>query len=255
MIHQNFDPDEGIISPQMLVEQVDGLPDTCVITFSRTVLDHALAHYPHQAACAYPALNGERTIWRIADRGQDMLLYMSPITSAGAGLALEQAAAVTGATRFVLFGSCGALDQQLTEGRLIVPTAAYRDEGLSYHYAPPDDYIIIRNAGFVARTLQRLGLPHVSGRVWTTDALFRETRRNMERRRNEGCIAVDMECAGLQAVCDFRGYEYYTFFYTGDLLDAPAWEMRILDSGDREADHQLAALRVALEIARAAGHC
>ena len=42
---------------------------------------------------------------------------------------------------------------------------------------------------------------------------------------------------------------------TGDLLDAPAWEMRILDSGDREADHQLAALRVALEIARAAaGH-
>jgi len=255
MIHQNFDPDEGIISPQMLIERVDGLPDTCVITFSKTVLDHALAHYPHQAACAYPALNGERTIWRIADRGQDMLLYMSPITSAGAGLALEQAAAVTGATRFVLFGSCGALDQQLTEGRLIVPTAAYRDEGLSYHYAPPDDYIIIRNAGFVARTLQRLGLPHVSGRVWTTDALFRETRRNMERRRNEGCIAVDMESAGLQAVCDFRGYEYYTFFYTGDLLDAPAWEMRILDSGDREADYQLAALRVALEIARAAaGH-
>ncbi len=255
MIHQNFDPDEGIISPQMLIERVDGLPDTCVITFSRTVLDHALTHYPHRTACAYPALNGERTIWRIADRGQDMLLYMSPITSAGAGLALEQAAAVTGATRFVLFGSCGALDQQLTEGRLIVPTAAYRDEGLSYHYAPPDDYITIRNAGFVARTLQRLDLPHVSGRVWTTDALFRETRRNMERRRNEGCIAVDMECAGLQAVCDFRGYEYYTFFYTGDLLDAPAWEMRILDSGDREADHQLAALRVALEIARAAaGH-
>jgi len=89
MIHQNFDPDEGIISPQMLIERVDGLPDTCVITFSRTVLDHALTHYPHRTACAYPALNGERTIWRIADRGQDMLLYMSPITSAGAGLALE----------------------------------------------------------------------------------------------------------------------------------------------------------------------
>ncbi|HOQ64017.1 MAG TPA: phosphorylase, partial [Clostridia bacterium] len=100
-----------------------------------------------------------------------------------------------------------------------------------------------------------LGLPHVCGRCWTTDALYRETRGNMEKRRAEGCIAVDMECAGLQAVCDFRGYEYYTFFYTGDLLDAPAWEMRILDSGDREADHQLAALRVALEIARAAaGH-
>ena len=104
----------------------------------------------------------------------------------------------------------------------------------------------------MARTLQRLDLPHVSGRVWTTDALFRETRRNMERRRNEGCIAVDMECAGLQAVCDFRGYEYYTFFYSGDLLDAPEWEQRILCS-DAETEHQLRNFMVALEIAKRVG--
>ena len=63
-----------------------------------------------------------------------------------------------------------------------------------------------------------------------------------------GCIAVDMECSGLQAVCDYRGYEYYTFFYTGDLLDAPEWEQRIL-ANEAEKDHQLSNFLVALEIA------
>lgn len=35
-----------------------------------------------------------------------------------------------------------------------------------------------------------------------------------------------MECATLQAMCDFRGLELYTFFTSGDLLDAPEWDIR-----------------------------
>jgi len=252
MITNSFDPDSGIIEPAALFAPMEGLPDTCVITFSKTVLEHALHQYEHSLALSLPGLNGDKPVYRLRHEGIETLLYMSPITAAGAGLTLEEVACATGARRFILFGSCGALDQQLTEGRLIVPTAAYRDEGLSYHYAPAKDYITVMNAPFVARTLAELGLPHVEGRAWTTDALYRETRGHLAKRRAEGCIAVDMECAGLQALCDFRGYQYYIFFYTGDLLDAPAWERRILDSGSLEADHQLAAFRVALEIARRA---
>ena len=54
--------------------------------------------------------------------------------------------------------------------------------------------------------------------------------------------------SGIQSLCDFKGLEYYTFFYTGDLLDAPQWEQRIL-SNDLEKDHQLTNFLVALEIA------
>lgn len=252
MITHSFDPDEGIINPRALFEPLPGLPDTCVITFSATVMAHALARFPHREALTVPGLSGSKSVYLIRDGAFETLLYLSPITAAGAAMTLEEFASCTGARHFILFGSCGALDQQLTEGRLIVPTEAYRDEGLSYHYAPAAPFIAVRNAAFVAEVLKDLGLPHVCGRCWTTDALYRETRGNMEKRRAEGCIAVDMECAGLQAVCDFRGYEYYTFFYTGDLLDAPVWEKRILDSGEKEADHQLAAFKVALEIAKRA---
>ena len=42
-------------------------------------------------------------------------------------------------------------------------------------------------------------LPYILGKVWTTDGFYRETRNNMEKRRAEGCIAVDMECASVMA--------------------------------------------------------
>lgn len=250
MIIHSFDPHTpAVFGPEALYATPEKpLCEVMIITFSHVVVEHALQHFDCRRIAALPGLNGEKPIYALHHQGRDIGFMMSPITAANAGMALEEAARATGATKFVLFGSCGALDAALTEGRLIVPTEAYRDEGLSYHYAPPADYIKVKNAGRVARMLDDLGIPQVTGRAWTTDGIFRETRGNVDKRRAEGCIAVDMECSGLQAVCDYRGYEYYTFFYTGDLLDAPEWEQRIL-ANESEKDHQLSNFLVALEIA------
>ena len=109
--------------------------------------------------------------------------------------------------KFVVFGGAGCLNKEIAHGKVMVPDWAYRDEGTSYHYAPAADYIRVKNAPLVARFMEENGIPHVLGRTWTTDAFFRETRDNMQRRKAEGCISVEMECAALQAVCDFRGYE------------------------------------------------
>ena len=78
----------------------------------------------------------------------------------------------------------------------MVPTAAYRDEGTSYHYAPAADWIAVKNAGTVAAFMEEVGLPYVLGKTWTTDAFYRETRGNFERRKADGCVSVEMECAG-----------------------------------------------------------
>lgn len=249
MIIHSFDPaSPAVLRPADLCGPGARLADACLITFSQVAFSHALQRFPSRRIALVDTLNGGRPVHLVEYKGREIALYLSPITAAGAGTMLEQAAQLIGARHYVVFGSCGALDAGLTEGRLIVPTEAYRDEGLSYHYAPAADYIEVKNAARVASVLARLQIPHVRGRAWTTDALFRETRDNLARRRAEGCIAVDMECAGLQALCDFRGFEYYTFFYSGDLLDAPAWQQRIL-SADGERDHQLANLVVGLEIA------
>ena len=59
---------------------------------------------------------------------------------------------------------------------------------MSYHYAPPADYIKIRNADSLARLFSDKGHPYVEGRVWTTDAIYRETRGQVEQRKQEGCL-------------------------------------------------------------------
>ena len=38
-----------------------------------------------------------------------------------------------GAKKFVLFGSCGVLDDNKVDGNIIIPVSAVRDEGTSYH--------------------------------------------------------------------------------------------------------------------------
>lgn len=45
-----------------------------------------------------------------------------------------------------MFGSCGSLQKEVTDGKFIIPTQAYRGDGLSYYFAKPQDYIEIKNA-------------------------------------------------------------------------------------------------------------
>lgn len=86
----------------------------------------------------------------------------------------------------------------------------------------------------------------MKGRIWTTDGIYRETRNRVRAVQAEGCIAVEMEVAGVQAVCDFHGFELYDFLVTGDVLDAP--EYRIADL--HGANHDLDKLWIGLEIAK-----
>ena len=53
---------------------------------------------------------------------------------------LEELAA-RGFKNFIILGSCGVLDRSIEADKIILPAAALRDEGTSYHYAPPGDEI------------------------------------------------------------------------------------------------------------------
>ena len=57
---------------------------------------------------------------------------------------------------------------------------------------------------------------------------------------------MEMELAGVQAVCDFHGFELWDFLVTGDVLDAPSYEFDALAS----ANHDLDKLWIALELAK-----
>ena len=67
----------------------------------------------------------------------------------------------------------------------------------------------------------------------------------MEKRRADGCIAVDMECASVMAAAQFREAEVYQFLYAEDSLCGAVWDPRTMRAVPASAHEKY--LRVALE--------
>jgi uridine phosphorylase len=236
---------EAVINPSHIAPRIEGFPKVAVVAFGERMITALREHYnpvqiDEMVACV------SIPVYKINFEGKDLAVYCSTVGGpAAAGLMEEMIS--KGCEKFVFFGSCGVLDRVLAAKSLIIPTAAYRDEGTSYHYVPPSDYIEVPTAQKLADILSELKLPHVSGKTWTTDAIYRETRGNMENRKNDGCITVEMECASIMAVAQFRGVNVYQYLYAADSLDEAEWDSRTLGSLTQDAREKF--LRIALEIA------
>ena len=220
--------------------------DTCLVTFSHEIHSHLLRTYPCEQIARIRACNGFTPVYAMELAGKTLAFYLSGVGATAAATNVIEANWLTGAEKFIMFGSAGSLNRAATGGSYVIPTEAYRDEGISYHYAPAADFIRIPGADRLAALFHELSVPYVQGRVWTTDAFYRETRGQVARRQAEGCIAVEMELAGVQAVCDYHGFTLYDFLVTGDVLDSPAYDR----TGLHGANHDLDKLHLALEIAR-----
>ena len=169
----------------------------------------------------------------------------APITSA----LIEEVCYLYSCHKIVMFGTCGTLDKSISKNKIIVPTDAYRDEGTSYHYMAPSDYIKIKNYKIVCEILNEINIDYVCGKTWTTDAFYRETLEEMNQRKQEGCIAVEMEVSACQAVCNYNHIEFYNFLYRADNLDSSSWEKGQRDS-NLSKDSRLNILNIAFEIAK-----
>jgi uridine phosphorylase len=133
-----------------------------------------------------------------------------------------------GVNRFIACGGAGVLDPDLAVGHLVVPVSAVRDEGTSYHYLPPSREVQASPAAVSAieATLSAAHLPYLLGKTWTTDAFYRETIERTRRRREEGCITVEMEAATFFAVSQFRGVSFGQILYGGDSVRPEGWDSR-----------------------------
>ena len=218
---------EEIIKAQNNVKHVADFPQTVISSFSAKFSKLLLAKYDAEQITELKAGGSSISVYRINYNNQSMGFYNTVIGGAGAAALLEEVIAL-GAKKILFWGSCGTLDEADGSGRIFIPTAAYRDEGVSYHYAPPSDYIEIESADFLEKVFGELHIPVSKTKTWTTDAFYRETRRNLELRKKEGCGVVEMECASLMAVGQFRKVPVYQFLYSADCIGGNEWDERIL---------------------------
>jgi uridine phosphorylase len=173
------------------------------------------------------AEHGLNALYEIEHQGERLAFWQAGL---GAPLSvgyLEEAIDF-GCRSIVACGGAGALDSGLALGHVVVVGDALRDEGTSYHYLPPSRTVAAEPevVTVLARLLEEAGVPHEVGRTWTTDAIYRETREKVARRRAEGCITVEMEAAALLAVAQFRKIRFGQLLYAGDSLAGDEWDHR-----------------------------
>lgn len=158
------------------------------------------------------------------------IIALCPLGGPSAANLMEELSFV-GIDTFIACGSCGCLLKEFPDVKYFLPTDAIRDEGLSYHYLPPNR-TVDTNAELnqiIRTTLIEENKTFIEGRIWTTDAMYRETPNRIQRRMKEGALGVDMECASLAACAKFNKLKFSALFYFTDLIHATTWQWRMYD--------------------------
>jgi uridine phosphorylase len=110
----------------------------------------------------------------------------------------------------------------------LVPEAALRDEGTSYHYLPPSAEVTADAAALasIEAVLNAHQIPYLRTKTWSTDGYYRETPNRVQKFREMGCLAVEMEAAAFMAVAQFRGVHFGQMLYGGDVVHSDGWDFR-----------------------------
>lgn len=219
------DSPEATIEPKRHIKRLGDMPEAVVLCFFQDVIQHVCKDAP---VIATPVSEiGPNPIYAL-DTEFGRVGVMHPGVGAPLTATFLDEAIAFGATKFVACGGAGVLDSNIAAGHVMVPTAAVRDEGTSYHYLPASREVEA-DPGAVAvieATLLRHSIPFDRVKTWTTDAIYRETPGKVQLRRDEGCSAVEMETAAFFAVARFRGVTFGQLLYGGDDLSGVEWDHR-----------------------------
>ena len=227
----------GVIAAHMLHPGETNVPPVAVLCFFNELLEQLAHEGVLRPIYTLRSEIGRNPVYEYRDEHGSVAVVHPGVGAPLAAAFVEEMAAL-GVTSFVAVGGAGALVEELALGHVMVVSSALRDEGTSFHYAPPSRIIEADQLGVrvLEATLDELGVPHYLGRSWTTDAIFREARGRVQRRIDEGCTMVDMESSAFIAVARFRQLRFAQLLYAGDSLAGDEWDSRHWDQarGTRE---------------------
>jgi uridine phosphorylase len=220
------DEPEALIEPSRIIKPID-MPERCVACFFQEVLSGLEREGRLKVIFNMKSEMGLHPLYEMDLDGQRLAVFHPGVGAPLAAGMLEEVIAL-GGRKFIACGGSGVLDRAIAVGHVIVPASAVRDEGTSYHYLPPAREVEASPQGVAAieKVLQAHHVEYLVSKTWTTDAFYRETPARIRRRRDEGCLAVEMEAAAFFAVARFRGVPFAQLLYGGDDISGDTWDHR-----------------------------
>ncbi|HPB68164.1 MAG TPA: hypothetical protein PLT76_06440 [Candidatus Omnitrophota bacterium] len=107
------------------------------------------------------------------------------------------------AKTMIRIGSCGALSEEIKVGDLVIADSALRGEGVTPYYVedgfqPQSDPQLTAQ---IKSAADQSGLSVHIGKVWSTDAILKETRAHVGRAVEQNAVAVDMVTSVFLTLC------------------------------------------------------
>lgn len=197
--------------PEGLIEAVKAerklasttVPPICVLDFDGDMTDWLVDQGIARRYSTWACFHTKMYSFEIA--GVEYGIVARTIGGPYAVLVAEQLL-VSGAQIQIGLTSAGRVAASLPVPGLVVATGAVRDEGTSFHYLPPAETVEadLELATYLHQGLSSLDLPILKGRVWTTDAPYRETLGEIRENEARGTLAVEMQAASLFAFAQAR---------------------------------------------------
>jgi nucleoside phosphorylase len=164
-------------------------------------------------------------IFRMKEHASGTLSLTGPFLGAPQAAMVMEKIIALGAKRICLFGWCGSLQPDLKIGDIVIPLRAVAEEGTSRHYPignrkPGTDQELNR---ILERALEQESLPFRKGKVWTTDAPYRETASKVKTYREKQVLAVEMEMSALMTLAIYRSVKLSGLLIVSDELFDLKW--------------------------------
>lgn len=222
-----FDGETPALIEPAPIPALGDVPDRAVVCFFRDVIDKVCGDGRADVVAETTWESGVHRLYRLRVGDGHVGVFHPGVGAPLASGVLEEMIA-TGCRTFVACGGAGAVTPGLALGHVVVPDAAVRDEGTSYHYLPAGREVAADPAvtAVLTAVLAERDVPHVVGKTWTTDAPYRETAAKIAARRAEGCLTVEMEAAAFFAVARHRSVRFGQYLYAGDDVSGAVWDHR-----------------------------
>ena len=215
-----FTPENLINAVRRAREIPEGVvPRLCFLEFDGDLTDWLVAERLARPFPSWPCFH--TTMFAVEIEGEICGIIPRTIGGPYAVLISEQLAA-SGVRLIVGLTSAGRVSCELPLPCLIVATGAIRDEGTSLHYLPAAKEVSCpapEIADLVYQELAATGRPVRQGKVWTTDAPYRETQIQLERWAAEGILAVEMQAASLFAFGVAKGMAAVSIAMVSNAVD------------------------------------
>ena len=219
------------------------IPNLLLLTYGQREFEYGKTLIGGKTVEWYPYLE-RLAIGRI--HGREIAIAHSFVGSPGTVMLLEELIS-HGAGKIVEAGLAGGIDPSLQPGNLCIVNRAFSDEGTSRHYHPRTRTFnaAAELTSILSKSLERNKLPYKTTAVWTTDAVYRETRSKVAKFRGKGASLVNMETSAIFSLAKYRSVEAASIQVVSDILLKEGWKPAFHEKTVLENRHAM--LRIAAE--------